>query len=153
MINPQLAAGTPPQDIPPRISRDEMLMDIALTVAKRSTCLRKHLGAVIAKDSRPISIGYNGAPSGLEHCTPDTCGPDKPCTRTVHAEANAIAFAAKEGIRTDGCTLYATCTPCKNCADIIINAGIKRAVFKERYRDPQGLNMLHDAGIEVVMMP
>ena len=135
-----------------RPSRDEVLMENALSWAKRSTCLRRHVGAVIARDSRPISIGYAGAPSGMPHCTPETCSPDKPCENTVHAEANAIAFAAAEGIRVRGAVLYCTVSPCKRCAELIINAGIVKVVFKEKYRDPAGVNLLTQAGVVVAML-
>lgn len=131
-----------------RISRDELLGNIARRVARRSTCLRLSVGAVLARDGRIISMGYNGAPAGLPHCKPETCGPDEVCERTVHAEANAIAFAAKTGIETDGATLYTTHSPCNECAKLIINAGIKRVVFQKAYRDINPLQLLGEAGVE-----
>lgn len=136
-----------------RITRDEVLMEMAIAASKRSTCMRKHVGALLAMDSRPLMSGYAGSPSGQEHCNDDNCFPDKPCTRTIHAEANAIYWAARKGVATEGATLYCTCSPCKVCAEAIISAGIKRAVFKERYRDQQGLNMLSEAGIEIMILP
>ena len=130
-----------------RISRDELLGNIAKLVAKRSTCQRASVGAVLARDGRIISIGYNGAPAGLPHC--DHKPDDPPCTRTVHAEANAIAFAAKNGVKTDGTTMYCTYSPCIDCAKLMINAGIIRVVFWELYRDDTPLLLLEDAGVKV----
>ena len=131
-----------------RISRDDLLANIAQLVARRSTCLRLSVGAVLAQEGRIVSTGYNGAPAGLPHCEPETCGPDDVCVRTVHAEANVIAFAAKEGIQTMGATLYTTHSPCMECAKLIINAGIRRVVYWEEYRDPSPLELLERAGVE-----
>jgi dCMP deaminase len=130
-----------------RISRNKMLMDIAITVSQRGTCLRKRVGSVIAKDGRVLSIGYVGAPSGLPHCTPETCSLETPCLLTIHAEANAVAFAAKEGIRLSGSTMYSTVSPCLNCAKLIINSGIKAIVFLEEYREISPLVLLKSAEI------
>lgn len=132
-----------------RISRDNMLLQIALIVKQRSTCLRRQVGAVLALDGRVLSTGYGGAPSGVAHCTPDVCGPDKPCTRTIHAEANAVAFAARLGIATRGSTLYCTASPCIECAKLIINAGILRVVYHEEYRDTAPIELLTSVGIRV----
>ena len=132
-----------------RITRDELLANIAKLVAKRSTCLRSQVGAILATEGRVISMGYNGAPSGLPHCTEETCGPDHPCTRTVHAEANVIAFAAKRGISTDGSTLYTTVSPCNDCAKLIINAGVRSVLFWESYRDLEPVQLMREAGILV----
>lgn len=132
-----------------RFSRDELLGNIAKLVARRSTCLRSSVGAVLAREGRIISMGYNGAPSGMPHCEPETCGPDEGCERTVHAEANAIAFAAKTGIETDGSTLYTTHSPCNDCAKLLINAGIKRVIYWEKYRDPAPVNLLMASGVDV----
>lgn len=136
-----------------RKSRDETMMQVAEAMSQRSTCLRNRVGAVIAHEGRPVSVGYNGVPSGMPHCTPETCGPNHPCTDTVHAELNAVSFSARYGIPTKGATLYCTLTPCRSCADAIIQAGIKRAVFKDPYRDLSGWNRLRECGIEVVMLP
>ena len=132
-----------------RISRDELLGSIAKLVARRSTCLRFSVGAVLARKGRIVSMGYNGAPTGMPHCKPETCGPDQICDRTVHAEANTIAFAAKTGIETDGSTLYTTLSPCNDCAKLLINAGIKRVIYWEPYRDPAPVNLMMAAGIDV----
>lgn len=132
-----------------RISRDEWLVEVSLSTAKRSTCCRRHVGAVIASEGHIISSGYNGAPSGLPHCTPETCNAENPCTSTIHAEANAIAFAARKGLPTEGATLYATASPCLDCAKLLINAGIKRVVYHEEYRKTEGIDLLRSVGITV----
>ena len=132
-----------------RISRVEMLMQIAHIVSKRGTCAKLRVGAVISRDSRPISIGYCGAPSGQPHCHPDICNLLDPCIRTVHAEQNAIAFAARAGISVDRCDLFVTDSPCLECAKLIVNSGILRVYFDREYRDPRGVNFLHDAGLIV----
>ena len=131
-----------------RITRDEYLMEAALLVAKRSTCLRLQVGSVLAREGRIIVSGYNGAPSGMEHCTPLTCGPKIPCTRTVHAEANCVYFAARYGIATQGTTLYTTDSPCPKCCEAVINAGIERVVYTRPYRDSP-LETLKFAGVYV----
>lgn len=133
-----------------RISRDAMLFSIARTVARRSTCERKSVGAVIAREGRVLSIGYNGAPAGMDHCTEVGCWIDSNgggCIRTQHAEANAIAWAAREGIALHGASLYLTLAPCLPCAKLIINAGIQRVEYLELYRDTTALEYLALAGI------
>ena len=132
-----------------RISRDEMLMGIALVVKQRSTCLRRQVGAVVALDGRIISTGYNGAPSHVPHCTPAKCNETTPCLDTIHAEANAIAFAARNGISTNGASLFTTATPCRECAKLIINAGIIEVVYDELYRDVSPIALLESVGIRV----
>ena len=131
-----------------RMDRDELLGNIAKLVARRSTCLRLSVGTVIGREGRIISMGYNGAPAGMPHCEPETCGPREICIRTIHAEANAIAFAAKIGIETDGATLYTTHSPCMDCAKLMINAGIKKVVYSACYRDMAPLELLTSLGIE-----
>ena len=132
-----------------RISREEMLMAIVRVVSCRSTCQRRRVGAVIARAGRVLSIGYNGVPSGMPHCTELTCTPDKPCTDTIHAEANAIAFAAKSGIPIQGATLYCSASPCLDCAKLIINSGIETVIFDDYYRVRDGLHLLIKAQITV----
>lgn len=126
-----------------------MLMEMAIIASKRSTCTRKHVGAIIAIEGRPISVGYAGAPSGLPHCLEHGCltGPDGGCIRTQHAEANAIAFAARKGIATERATLYTTVSPCLACAKLIINAGIEEVWFLELYRKMEGVELLGKLGI------
>lgn len=134
-----------------RISRDQMLMEMAITASKRSTCNRKHVGAIVAIDGRPVSVGYAGAPSGLPHCLERGClpGPDEGCIRTQHAEANAIAWSARKGISTENATLYTTVSPCLACAKLIINAGINWVWYLEPYRKTEGLDLLLKTGIFV----
>lgn len=122
-----------------RLSRDKVNMEMAYVMAKRSTCLRKQVGCVIVKDGRIIVSGYNGVPSGVQHCT-ECSGPS--CDKAVHAEAGAITYSARKGIALEGSTLYVTMSPCKKCADLILNAGIKEVVYDESYRDITGLKYL-----------
>lgn len=134
-----------------RMSRNQMLMNMAVTAAERSTCNRKKVGAIIASEGRAILTGYAGAPSGMPHCLEQGCliGPSGGCLRTVHAEANAIAFAARKGIRIEDSTLICTLSPCYDCAKLIINAGITFVFYKEKYRDESGIGLLISADIVV----
>ena len=139
-----------------RISRDAMFMDIALTLSERSTCTRAKVGAVLVRDNRIITTGYAGAPSNMPHCLDVGCDvkshlapEDQHCLRTVHAEANVIAFAAKYGIRTEGATLYCTHRPCENCSKLLINAGIREVIYLSEYGDRAGLDLLVRAGVRV----
>lgn len=136
----------------PRIERDEMMMRIATIVSSRGTCKRAYVGAVLAREGRIISTGYVGAPAGLPHCLDVGCDVSEPpgCSRTVHAEANAIAFAARYGISTAGTALYCTHSPCGNCAKLIINAGVTRLIYEQEYRDIRPLALLQTAGIEII---
>ena len=124
-------------------------MDIAKVMSSRSTCLRLKVGSVIAKEGRIISTGYNGAPSGVPHCDHTNCGPDRACTRTVHAEAGAISFAARFGVPLEGSSLYVTNSPCLDCSKLIINAGIKEVFFHIPYRITDGLQLLQSVGIHM----
>lgn len=126
-----------------RISRDEMFTEILKTVEKRSSCKRKQVAALIVKDGRIISTGYNGPPSGM-NCT-DCIGPH--CNRSVHAEINAIVFAAKYGVSIDGATMYCSYSPCVNCTKAIINSGIKELIYVNTYEDTTGLGLLRKTGI------
>lgn len=135
---------------PMRITRDEMLMRMAMAARDRGTCLRRKVGALLARESRPLMSGYVGVPTGDLHCTPETCGPGKPCTRTIHAEANAIARAAREGIATDGTWLYTTASPCMECAKLILPAGIRVVVYYDEYRDMTPVEYLRNHGISVI---
>lgn len=132
-----------------RISRDDMLMKIAQVIAKRSTCGRAQVGAVIAQSGRIVSTGYAGAPSGLPHCGSDICDLSQPCTRTVHAEMGAISYAARSGIKLEGSDLYCTHMPCLDCSKLIVNAGIKRVIYETPYRKIEGVQLLLSVGIEV----
>ena len=142
-----------------RPSWDEYFMEITELVAKRSTCLRRKVGAVVVKDKRILTTGYNGPPAGLKHCDElGGCLRDKlgipsgermELSRAVHAEQNAIIQAAKYGISIDGATIYVTNHPCFICAKMLINAGIKRIVYKEGYPDEFAKEILKEAGIKV----
>jgi dCMP deaminase len=119
-----------------RSSWDKYFMDIAKQVATRATCDRKHVGALLVRDRIILSTGYNGSIRGLPHC--DEVGhmlENDHCVATVHAEANAIIQAAKNGVRIDGATIYTTASPCWPCFKLIANAGVTRIVFGEFYRD------------------
>ena len=145
-----------------RASWDQYFMEIAEIVKTRSTCLRRQVGAVIVKDKRIITTGYNGAPSGTHHCTDvGTCqrielnvpsGERHELCRALHAEQNAIIQAANIGVSTEGATLYVTLQPCVICAKMSINAGIKKIVYKGAYPDPLSLDMLSEAGVELIVM-
>jgi dCMP deaminase len=137
-------------------------MDIAHRVAQRSTCLRRHVGAVLVLEKRILATGYNGAPSGLPHCEEVGClreqhkvpsGQRHELCRGLHAEMNAMLQAARHGIRIDGGTLYTTSTPCSLCAKMIINAGIRRVVAAGEYPDELGRRMLAEAGVALDRVP
>jgi dCMP deaminase len=135
-----------------RPSWDDYFMDITFQVAKRSTCDRARVGAVIVKDKRILTTGYNGSPAGLPHC--DEIGHlmvDGHCVRTLHAEQNAIIQGALHGVSVAGGTIYVTHQPCITCAKMIINAGIKRVICFDSYPDELARSFLEQAGIELVM--
>jgi dCMP deaminase len=136
----------------------EYFMGITKMVAKRSTCLRRHVGAVLVKDKRILATGYNGAPAGLKHCEEVGClrkdssipsGMRHELCRGLHAEQNAIIQAAYHGISIRGSTLYCTNKPCVICTKMIINAGIEKITYEEGYDDPLADRMLEEAGIEM----
>lgn len=139
-------------DVPDeRIGRHEMFLEIAATLRKRSTCNRGKVGCVITQDRRIVSTGYNGSPAGAPHCLDIGCEPHtnehvEGCFRTVHAEANCIAFAAKHGVSTGGGTMYSTHSPCHECAKLIVSAGIVEFYYTTEYR-AERLDVLTDAGI------
>lgn len=136
-----------------RIDWDMYFMNIARQVASRSTCDRKHVGAVIAKDKNILSTGYNGSISGMPHC--DEIGHDIEnghCIATIHAEANAIILAAKHGVSIDGADLYITASPCWNCFKLIANSGIKRVFYGEFYKDERSLEVARRIGMELISL-
>lgn len=143
-----------------RASWDDYFMQIAEVVKTRSTCMRRQVGAVIVKDNHIVTTGYNGAPSGLKHCTDvNSCererlnipsGERHELCRALHAEQNAIICASKLGVSVEGATIYITLQPCVICAKMLINAGIKRIVYKGNYPDKLSKLMLEEAGIELV---
>ena len=133
-----------------RLTRDEQMAYHALITSLRSTCGRKMVGAIIAREGRIISSGYAGPPAGFPHCTKAcmvAASATGGCQRTIHAEQNAIAYAARHGISTAGAMLYCTLSPCTNCAKLIINSGIIGVKFIEQYRDASGIELLISAGI------
>ena len=137
-----------------RASWDEYFMAIAQQVATRSTCDRKHVGAVIARDRMILATGYNGSIRGLPHC--DEVGhlmDGGHCVRTVHAEANAIVQAARSGVRLEGGEIYVTASPCFGCFKLIANAGLVRVVFGEFYRDERIFEFSRALTIELVHLP
>ena len=125
-------------------------MGIAEQAATRSTCVRKHVGAVIVRDRTVLSTGYNGSIRGLPHCEDVGCVmEDGHCITTVHAEANAILQAAKNGVSIDGAEIYTTASPCWNCFKLIANAGIRRISFGEFYREERIRETAQQIGVEL----
>jgi dCMP deaminase len=134
-----------------RASWDEYFMNIAREVATRSTCDRKHVGAVVVRDKSILATGYNGSVRGLAHCDDEGhLMEDGHCVRTVHAEANAIVQAARNGMRIDGSSIYVTASPCWGCFRLIANAGIVKICFGEFYRDQKIFDVSQKLGIELV---
>ena len=134
-----------------RASWDEYFMNIAFEVSSRATCDRKHVGAVIVRDKSILATGYNGSVRGLGHCDDEGhLMEDGHCVRTVHAEANAIVQAARNGMRIEGASIYVTASPCWGCFRLIANAGIVRIVFGEFYRDQKIFDVSQKLGIELV---
>lgn len=156
-----------------RISRDQLYMGVADLLALRSTCLRGHVGALVVVDKRIVSTGYNGSPSGAPHCLVDGCLPVKltdpttatsallggpaavddllatyGCQRSIHAELNSILWAARHGIRLAGGHMYCTYSPCKTCAEAIVQAGITTFTYKKTYR-AERLDIMSAAGIVI----
>jgi len=145
-----------------RPSWDEYFMEMAQVTAKRSTCLRRNVGAIIVKDKHIVATGYNGAPRGIMHCRERggcmreklgiPSGERHELCMALHAEQNAIIQAATLGVSIEGATIYVTHQPCIICAKMIINAGIKRIVVKEGYPDKLAVDILDEAGLKVVMI-
>jgi len=142
-----------------RPSWPEYFMTITKMVAKRSTCLRRHVGSILVKDKRILATGYNGAPAGLKHCAEVGCirqntsipsGERHELCRGLHAEQNAIIQAAYHGISIAGSTLYCTNKPCVICSKMLINAGIVKIFYENGYDDPLADQMITEAGIEIV---
>ncbi|HHF56192.1 MAG TPA: cytidine deaminase [Thermoplasmatales archaeon] len=141
-----------------RPSFDEYFMKIAKIVATRSTCLRRHVGAVIVKDNHILSTGYNGAPKGFKHCSEVGClreqlrvpeGQRHELCRGLHAEQNAIIQAAVFGVSIKGGTIYSTHFPCSVCAKMIVNAELKELVYLEYYPDELSQKILEESNIKV----
>jgi dCMP deaminase len=137
-----------------RASWDEYFMAIGRVVAARSTCDRKHVGAVIVRDRIILATGYNGSIRGLSHCDDEGhMMEDGHCVRTVHAEANSIVQAARTGVRIDGADIYVTASPCFGCFKLIANAGLARIVFGEFYRDERIFTLSKALGITLEHLP
>ncbi len=145
-----------------RPSIDKYFLEIASVVAKRSTCLRNHVGAVIVRDKRILTTGYNGAPSNMEHCLDIGCirqknniasGTHHEKCRAVHAEQNAIIQAALHGVSIEGATLYCTHQPCILCAKMMINSKIERVVYSIPYPDTDALEFFAEAGVVIENIP
>ncbi len=139
----------------------EYFMDFARLAEKRSTCLRRRVGAVIVKDKMVLATGYNGAPKGVSHCEVEGClrarmkvpsGQRHELCRGLHAEQNAIIQAALHGVITEGAIIYVTHQPCFNCAKTIINAGISEIVYGKEYRDDRSLDFLNQAGVKITAL-
>ena len=141
----------------------EYFLKVMDTVAERANCDRGRAAAIIVRDKRIIATGYVGAPAGLRTCDEighlikvaydERGGQHKHCVRTTHAEANAIAQAARYGIAIDGATIYIKMTPCLDCTKLLVNAGVKRVVCRKRYHaDHDSVTMLADAGVELVVL-
>ena len=136
-----------------RVSWETYFMNIATEVATRSTCDRKHVGAVIVRNKNILSTGYNGSIKGLPHC--DEVGHemvDGHCIRTTHAEANAIVQAATNGVSIDNSEIFVTASPCYNCFKLIANSGIKVIYYRELYRDQRITDRAKEVGIELVSL-
>jgi dCMP deaminase len=141
-----------------RPSLDEYFMEMAKLISKRSTCLRRKVGALLVKDKRVLATGYNGAPKGLPHCSEVGCmreklnipaGERQELCRGLHAEQNCIIQAAVFGVSTKGATLYTTHFPCSICAKMIINAEISEIVYEEDYEDELAKKLLKEANIKI----
>jgi dCMP deaminase len=122
------------------------LMDVAEVMSQRGTCSRLSVGAIISKNTRVVSSGWNGAVAGAPHCVHLD---DKPCEVAAHAEENAIVYAARAGISTDGASMYCTHAPCSKCARLIVNAGIKEVFYRTLYRSSSGLDLLKASGVDI----
>jgi len=142
-----------------RPSWDEYFMDITSLVARRSTCMRRQVGAVMVKEKNILATGYNGTPSGITHCDVTGClreqlnvpsGERHELCRGLHAEQNAIIQAARHGVNISDSVLYCTNSPCIICTKMLINAGIRKVVYLEGYSDSLSLEMLEEAEIETL---
>jgi len=137
-----------------RVKWKEYFMQIALQVSTRSTCDRKHVGAVIVRDRTILSTGYNGSIRGLAHCNDEGhMMENSHCVRTVHAEANAIAQAAKHGVNVNNSKIYITASPCWTCFKLLANSGIIEIIFGEFYQDDRIFEAAKLAGIKLLHLP
>jgi dCMP deaminase len=144
-----------------KLSFDDIYMELAGNLARKSHCVKMKVGAVISKDTRIVSLGYNGPPAGTHNCDEEWpeigCARDRKggCSLALHAEANAILYAAKNQITLEGGTLYVTLSPCLPCARIIYTTGIRKVVYRDSYAaykgidEEEGVNFLKRFGVEV----
>jgi len=141
-----------------RPSWDDYFMMITDDVASRSTCIRRQVGAIIVKNKRILTTGYNGVPTGISHCTEKTClrmihnvpsGERHELCRGLHAEQNAIIQAASHGVSIEGAVIYITCQPCSICTKMLINSGITKFIYRDPYSDSLAEDMMKEAGIPV----
>jgi dCMP deaminase len=148
-------------NIPERPSWDQYFMSIAELVAQRATCLRRQVGAVLVRDKRIITTGYNGVPAGIRHCLDIGClretqnipsGERHELCRGLHAEQNAIIQAAVYGVSLDGATLYCTNQPCAICSKMLINVRVKKILYRSGYADELAIDMLSEAGIPLTQL-
>ncbi|MFN5345752.1 MAG: deoxycytidylate deaminase [Bacteroidota bacterium] len=137
------------------LSFDDIYMDLAQNLSRKSHCVKAKVGAVISKDTRIVSLGYNGPPAGTHNCDQewpqDGCARDRKggCSLALHAEANAILYASKNQITMEGSTLYVTLSPCLACAKIIYTTGIKKVIYLESYAAFKGIDI--EEGVEFLM--
>jgi dCMP deaminase len=129
---------------------DEYFMQIARTVATRATCPRASVGAVLVREHRILTTGYNGAPRGVAHCSEVGCTlVNDHCARATHAEANAVVQGALHGVSLEGATAYCTHQPCVNCSKLLISAGVVKIIYEEAYPDPIAAELLAEAGVAI----
>ena len=137
-----------------RVKWEDYFMNIAKQIATRSTCDRKHVGALIIRDRTILSSGYNGSIRGMPHC--DEVGhlmENNHCVATIHAETNAILQAAKNGVMIEGAEIFITASPCWSCFKMLANAGIKKIFYGEFYRDERIFDVAKKLGIELIHIP
>ncbi len=144
-----------------RITWDDYFIMLAINISTRSTCIRRKVGAVIVRDKRILATGYNGAPTGISHCTEETClrnkynipsGERHELCRGLHAEQNSIIQAAMHGVSIMGANIYVTHQPCSICTKMLINSGIKKFTYRLPYNDPLAEEMVIEAGIDIVII-
>lgn len=148
-IHHQLTKDESPIEEIGRTPRDEMFMLMLDIIRRRSTCRRAQVAALIVRDGRVVSMGYNGSPPGMPHCIDVGCEPEDGCERTIHAEANAIAWAARAGVSTQGAAMYCTHGPCRQCAQLIVSCGIVEFHWSVEYR-LQRIDILNEAKLKTV---
>lgn len=146
-----------------RLEWDRYFLKICRVVAERSTCTRARVGAVIVRDRMILATGYNGSPAGHPHCTEAGClvvtsqtpegQTEENCIRTIHAEINAIAQAAKNGVTINGADIYITHSPCMHCLKVLLNTGIQRICYEKEYKLERVAWLLEPRPVEMVMVP